>query len=323
MTSEALVQLALDELGCNQKELGLRIGVSPTQISKWKKGEHMSFDMREKLRKVSNIGDRDPEFVLSAGSLGDADKWARLIGFIASRAYENSETGYYTYPLSDEDEARALLCVSTFNVLTEMGATIPGQFPPELDTEYMPESEEEAERVEELLDQNRYSTTITKIYESLNDVYGFYAAYISELMDDEALDLTSTPAENIEPCLVFLAASKIDMDPAFAPNFASFRSRIRKEYLDWLEIVRDKTFRAGVPLRAEILGLVYESHNALGHEAEAESLGFNASRIHPDIYMNELLVGMRTIHQVLPAILKKLDIFDEFEIDHSELRLGE
>lgn len=48
---------------------------------------------------------------------------------------------------------------------------------------------------------------------------------------------------------------------------------------------------------------------------------FNASRLHPDIYMNELLIGMRIIHQVLPAILKKLEIND-FEVDQSDLRIN-
>ena len=74
-------------------------------------------------------------------------------------------------------------------------------------------------------------------------------------------------------------------------------------------------------MRTELLNMVYASHEAIGHEAEAESLGFNAARLRPDIYMNELLVGMRAIHQVLPAILKKLGIEEAFQLDTSEFHV--
>ena len=107
----------------------------------------------------------------------------------------------------------------------------------------------------------------------------------------------------------------------FAPNLREFRYKTKNEYTEWLTIVKDRAFRAGVPLRAELMDLVTDSRDELSHEAEAESLGFNASRLHPDIYMNELLVGMRTIHQVLPAIMKKLGIYDEFKLNGSELRI--
>jgi hypothetical protein len=66
--------------------------------------------------------------------------------------------------------------------------------------------------------------------------------------------------------------------------------------------------RTGTPLRVEIMDMVYESHDGLGHTAEAEALGFNKSNLHPDMYMNELITVMRMIHQILPKILEKLDI---------------
>lgn len=213
------------------------------------------------------------------------------------------------------------LCWHTFHVLREMGVTLPKKFPTELD--YNCDSgDDEIDNLWELLERNSYSALILKIYESLNDVWGFYAAYVYELMYDDDLDLINTGAENIEPCLIELAASKIEVEPEFAPKFSEFKHRVRKNYVEWLTVVKEKTFRAGVPLRVELLKMVHGSHDEIGHEAEAESLGLNASRLHPDVYMNELLCGMRAIHQVLLAILKKLGIDKEFKIDESKFYIS-
>jgi len=327
-TSQAWVELALKTLSCNQKDLARRIAVSPTQISKWKNGEHMSIDMEDKFRALVNIGDKHPEFVLWAGSLEDADKWDRLIHRLADEAQDSAETGYDTEPFQDD---LGLLCVRVSGTLSDMGVEPPKAFPPELDPyfngvdgsgndEADDDDPDASDQLYELLETNSYSAVIRTIFESLNDVWGFYVAYVANSIDDDDESLYDTEA-NIEACLMDLAACKIQVDERFAPRIRTFRHRVMKDYQEWLTAVKEAAFRAGTPLSAELLDMVSDTHGELGHAAEAESLGFNASRLHPDIYMNELLVGMRIIHQVLPAILKKLDISD-FELDQSNLHIN-
>lgn len=320
MESTDFVQLALKILACSQKELAAQLNVSPTQITKWKKGEHMSLDMEVKFRHLTGIGDQSPSFILAAGSPENAEKWDKLIHYIAELAHDNSESGYYTYPLQDEMD---LLCVNTVRVLSELGISLPAQFPSELDIDYENDDYDDNEKSPwELIEENPHASLIKKIYESLNGVYGFYQAYIDDLMNDDDLNLYDTPAVNIEPCLISLAACKIDTSDITLPLFKEFRYRVIRDYEEWINIVKLAAFRARIPLKAELCDLIYRTDGELEMAAESESMGFNQDKLHPDIYMNELLVGMRLIHQVLPVIMKKLGInSDEFTVDESELRI--
>ncbi|MGP5057706.1 helix-turn-helix domain-containing protein [Psychrobacter celer] len=312
--SSELILVALQLLGCNQKTLAEKLDVSPTQITKWKNGEYMSIDMRKKLEGMLGLDDIPSNMVLMSGSVENATEWMSLIYCLASLAEENSETGYYTTPLIDGGDLE-LLGWSTFYTLNEMGVTLPNSFPDELKN--MSEIyDDDGEEAMYLIATNPYSSLIYNIYLNLNDVYGFYAAYIKELMYREELDLFDTAACNIESGLLDLAASKLDEeDTELATNFRSFEFKVKKDFEEWLNIIKHTAIQYNVPLRAEMLDMVYKSAGALGHHAERESLGINKGQLHPDIYMNELLVGMRTINLVLPLILEKLDIDIDKDFD--------
>lgn len=327
-TDNALaVALALKVTGMTQNKLARKLGVSPTQITKWKQGEYMSSTMEDKLKALAKIpDDLNPSVVAWAGSVEAAEKWNKLFAFSAKLASEGSESGYHTYPLEDEvKDLPGHLIWNTVHTFEEMGVQPPKKFPDDLNVAIKMIDTEDGDADEdaawEAIETNPYLSLARRMYAALTGIWGFYTAYIQELTDDDGIrDKLGATAEDFEPCLMALAASKIKVDESFAPKIDEFRRTTLKEYKERCMEIKRAAIKAGFPLRAEIMNIVYEHHEALSAEAEAESFGFNDSALHPDIYMNELLTGMRTVHQILPVILKKLGIDkEEFTLDESDL----
>ena len=294
--SQALVNLALKNLHCSQKDLAETLGVSAGQISKWKKhGEYMSGEITEKLNQICKIGDLPAELILKFGSVENATKWDELFRYLADLAVVEGEASYDCCWLIDFDEwdMSSHIC----DLLDELGVVFPQEAPevPNYD------DDDDADNFFE----DSHVKIVNAIFESFISVNDFLHAYFEELSN---CDNTLEDYMELDVCLLNLAACKVDLDPEIAQNFTSFKLKWERWYEDKISEIKHKAVQSNEPLREELMKLVTKTAGQLSHEAEREFLGFNKGQLHPDIYMHELLQGMRTIHQVLPAILEKLNI---------------
>jgi hypothetical protein len=257
------------------------------------------------------------------GSLDNARRWEALFDRLAEEANDNAETGY-DISTFEVDRDLGMLGINTVSTLTGMRIAPPLTFPDDLADPPEDEVADEGafDRYYAALDNHPITSTVRKIYAALAGISAFYSAYVEELTDGDNSELLDAGME-ASGCLMNLAACKIDVDETIAPNFDAYKAEWVKQYRDWIDVLKMHALREGIPLRAELLDLVYGDADGLGHAAKREALGFNDRNLHPDIDMNKLLVGMRLIHQVLPAIMKKLKIdANAFRLDRQDLYIS-
>lgn len=319
MYSETLIKLALLKDKCTQKELALKLQVSPTQISKWKSGDSMSSGMENRLRELTGIGERQPEVVYWTGGIEQADKWDSLIVYLAESAVEDSETGYNTPALSDDPE---LLTWTTLWSLKGMGVQIPKEFPAEMLLPH--DDDEDYDGKSDDLFEVPLIEKIDAAFLALNDIEGFCCAYIYDLFHGVGVDELECWEEisELSSRLMEFAFAKSGKQSELSPDFPDWSYGVIEDVRKHVDSIKKLAMHHHIPLKAELSDLIFLKSDSLGVSAEGEALGFNDGRLHPDIYMNEILQSHRLIHQVLPAIIKKLGITpEELKIDKSKLQL--
>ncbi|MBU3544164.1 helix-turn-helix transcriptional regulator [Polynucleobacter sp. MWH-Mekk-B1] len=310
---KTLVQIALEILKCNQTELAVEMGVSKVQISKWKNGESMSAVMEKKLRYITQAGDLDPDFVISCGSVDDAKKWAKLITY---QMYNNEAELDYGI----EDEA---VCAELMRILALIGVNIPKPFPQEfiLKWEYEDmydhygEENDEIDAVIDAFEGQPLIELIRSIFDNYACIDHFIGMYISNLGLNHPNFQNLEAKQEILHRQLELATAKVNVNKEIAPLFGKFKFITMSDFSNLIGEIKVKAYELGLPLEAELNDLITENPENIKDDTNDRDMWiFKSQRSHPDIYMNELLEGMRAIHAVLPLILKKLDI-DQEEIN--------
>lgn len=290
--SKALVKIALKKLNYSQNQLAEMLGVSASQISRWKNhGDYISSEYKDKLNEACNIGGVSADFILRFGSKENAAQWDKLFRELADYAQEDSETSYNCSQLMDYDEWDISLKIS--NILDELGINLPQEMPKHLQVD------------NDDLFEDKYVKIISNIFESFTAIDGFFHAYFQELSVNDDI---SGILLDIEETLLNFAVCKINIDTELAPNFENYKYTWLKEYREAIDQIKYNAICANLPLREELMNLIDAEIGELSEAAEREAFGFNKIQIHPDIYMNEIILGMRKINQVLPQIMEKLDI---------------
>ena len=154
------------------------------------------------------------------------------------------------------------------------------------------------------------------------DIVAFHDEFITPLVFSDATtdDLLELDREL---CLEYtsLAAVKSSLNPNIAVKAAPFRKECLTFFAQKLTEFKKVAIALNLPLKVELMDLVTKDTGTLSDTVTFEALGVKAN-IHPDVYMNELLVGMRVIHQVLPAILEKIGLLGDFELDEAAINSG-
>ena len=316
--SKWLIEIALKELNMNQATLARVLDVSAGQVSRWRNhNDYMSVEMSDKIKRLCEIEDIPTELVFVSGSVENAKVWSQAISICYDSARECSESGYEN---EFNDPINHRFHIGT--VLDLLGVTIAQKMTEDMAQILMGEaSDQEMQERDEFWDEFLSIPVAKLIFEISTRMVDVSAFYYQFMFDLDHPDEYFNKVDDLEIYTAHLAALKCHLDPEVAVKAEEFRI----EWFDFFSTriieIKDLSNRLNIPLKAELMDLLSQDVGDLADTVNNDVHGLS-TQIHPDKYMNELLIGMRVIHQVLPAILKKLEIYDDFDLDTDAIYEG-
>lgn len=301
MYLDELAEIAKFNLGLTTKELASIFGVKKKVFRRWRDGvELMPPPVFFSLLDLADVSQADIEAASLVGSFEDAFRWGSLFYHLACEVIRESGE---EHAIDAFEQELGDLTLRTLKLLHGLG--VPLEFPETIDFDYEGGLHEDQET---LLGEYQIVRLIREVYRSRIDILNFVDTFLPEFAFSEDFPLWDETGIDLEDLLMSLASTKISFEPSLASNWEIFSVNTVAAAMSVLSEIKRVAIVSGVPLEAELMDLVGKTHPELAEIADLHVAGENMNRVHPDIYTNEMLTGMRRFNKVLPEILKKLGI---------------
>lgn len=282
-----IIQYILDTTTLKQKDIAAKVGVSTTQVSKWKKGEYISSDKEEELNKLAGVIDFDLEWTKIVKTKENANKW---IDYVHGVNEEDSE-------LEGRVELDSEIIQSLLTVISESGIELPPSPPIE---EYINDNniEDDFERY----DYSNIHCLIAQYLESYYCINLWIDQFINFYDNDEILECSL----EIYYTSMRYALKHIDeqvlLDNQY--NIETYQCFIRDAKLDLSELVEkfcSILVNNGIALITDFYSLL----NQAPHDLEDEVMIFNISSS-CDKYLSYGEQGALRMLQLLPDVIENI-----------------
>ena len=117
-----LIDYIIKNKGLRQKDIAENLNVSKAQVSKWKSGEHIPHERREKLLSMAGLFGYDSEWAILVGSESNSERWISYMAHMNEIVDDN----VCSFELEDEPEIYSPIILTA---LVEQGLKLPKTAP--------------------------------------------------------------------------------------------------------------------------------------------------------------------------------------------------
>ncbi|PQJ46837.1 hypothetical protein BTO01_28855 [Vibrio jasicida] len=285
-----LILLAAQDLN-SLSALAQKLQVTESQLLSWLDSERpdISLEISQQLEGMT-VEDHyiDTLTILAIGGLKALEQWQMLTNSLIEDACQRNL--FDLAPMLMEEDQRSL-CEQTLAALLNAGMTFP------LDTNT-------------IIENNHYTVVFSKIFEEIISLHNYYQEFFEAVAEKPGFELDYF--HDWEEILVELAVyHALEEDLHIYPNLEQFKHNTKLKVYAYINALKCHAAQHRLPLRAELLHLLDKNPKDLYDYTEAEMMGLFPPRIHPDIYVNEMIESQRLLHKVLPALCLKCGMTEE------------